>query len=162
VPRSQAPVHEADASQEPAPAALTDQLGFLLKHAYLAYQSIQLPALEPLDLDGRQLAVLMVVKAEGPALQQRLSERMRVDRTTMVALVDALERGGLVERRRDPVDRRGYQVSITKKGAKVLERAREAIRAVEREFLDPLSAEEHRQFRTLLARVAQQGGHSSD
>jgi DNA-binding MarR family transcriptional regulator len=128
-------------------------LGFLLKHAYTGYQSIQRPALAPLGLDGRLLAVLTLVEAEGPALQQRLSERLGVDRTTMVALIDALEQGGLVQRQRDPVDRRGYHVSITKKGAKVLHRAHEAIRVVEHDFLAGLSAEEQLQFSILLGKV---------
>ncbi len=116
-------------------------------------KSIQLPALGPLELDGRLLAVLTVVDAEGPSLQQRLSERLGVDRTTMVALVDALEQSGCVDRRRDPIDRRGYQVSITTKGAKLLDKATNAILAVERDFLASLTAQEQRQFRTLLRKV---------
>jgi DNA-binding MarR family transcriptional regulator len=154
MPRSQALESGADASQEPPPRALTERLGFLLKHAYLAYQAIQGPALTPLELDGRLLAVLTVIESTGPALQQRLSERLGVDRTTMVALVDVLERRRFVERRRDPIDRRGYRVSITRRGAKALGQAHEAVRGVEQEFLDRLTADEQRQFRSLLSRVA--------
>ncbi|MGH7912355.1 MAG: MarR family winged helix-turn-helix transcriptional regulator [Candidatus Dormibacteraceae bacterium] len=151
--RSQARGPGTEPARESPPAALADRLGFLLKHAYLAYQSMQTPALAPLGLDGRLLAVLTLVEAEGPALQQRLSERLRVDRTTMVALVDALERNKLVERRRDPVDRRGYQVRITKRGAEALLQGHRAVRTVEQALLGELSDEEQRQLRSLLGRV---------
>jgi DNA-binding MarR family transcriptional regulator len=155
MPRSQASARTADAPGPPA--VLAQRLGFLLKHVSQAHQSIQAPALAQLGLDGRLLAVLLVVDAEGPALQQRLSERLRVDRTTMVALIDTLEQSGLVERRRDPVDRRGYEVRITHKGAKILLEAINASRAAEQDFLAPLSAQEQRQLRALLGKLVLAG-----
>lgn len=92
MPRSQ------PASAPPAaPLALATRLGYLLKHAQLRYQSLQYPALNPMGLDGRLLAVLVLVAGEGPALQQRISARLKVDRTTMVGLIDALEERGFVE-----------------------------------------------------------------
>jgi DNA-binding MarR family transcriptional regulator len=133
-------------------------MGFLLKHAQVRYQSIQQPALAPFDLDGRLLAVLALIDEEGPALQARLSERLRVDRTTMVALIDALARTGLVERQHDPNDRRGHQVNFTPAGGKVVGRALAAAEAAERAFLSPLTREEQRQFRALLARLALEPG----
>jgi DNA-binding MarR family transcriptional regulator len=65
----------------------------------------------------------------------------------MVVLIDALEHSGLVERRRDPVDRQGHEVNITTIGAKLLHTATNAIRVVERDLLAPVSAQEQRQFR---------------
>ena len=143
----------AGASETP-PHALASRLGFLLKHAQLRYQSIQAPALAPFDLDGRLLAVLTLVGAEGPALQARLAQRLQVDRTTMVALVDRLEQAGLVERHRDPTDRRGYHVNITTPGSRALNQALDAVKTVERDFLGALSTAEQHQFRALLAKVA--------
>ena len=103
---------------------------------------IQAPALAPLALDGRLLAVLALVGAEGPALQARLAERLQVDRTTMVALVDRLEQAGLVERHRDSADRRGYHVNITTTGSTALKQALGAVQTVERDFLSALSKPE--------------------
>jgi DNA-binding MarR family transcriptional regulator len=160
MPTPEAPATQAPAAQGLLPAALTERLGFLLKHAYAGYQTIQRSALEPLSLDGRRLAVLTLVDAEGPALQQRLAERLGVDRTTMVALVDALEAPGLVRRRRDPADRRGQQVTITRRGVALLQRANQAVDAVEETFLAGLSELDQRQLRRLLGRVvAGAGGH---
>jgi DNA-binding MarR family transcriptional regulator len=138
---------------EAPPAALTERLGFLLKHTQLALGSILEPALAPLGLDGREFAILAVLASEGPRSQQRLGERMRVDRTTMVALVDELERKGLVERRRDAADRRAYAIQITAKGNRTLERARRVVEDAEDEILAPLSDAERGRFRQMLAKL---------
>jgi DNA-binding MarR family transcriptional regulator len=137
-----------------APAAVGDGLGYLLKHAYQRYQAIQQPALARLGLDGRLLAVLAVIGTEGPALQQRLSERLGIDRTTMVALIDALEQAGLVQRRRDPADRRGQRVRLTGKGERILSKGLDAVRHVEDDFLAGWSSRDQREFRRLLGEIA--------
>ena len=154
MPSSRLRTFPPEGARETPPNALASRLGFLLKHAQLRYQSIQAPALAPLDIDGRLLAVLTLVGAEGPALQARLAERLQVDRTTMVALVDRLEQAGLVERHRDPTDRRGYHVNITTTGSRALKQALDAVQSVERDFLGALSTSEQHQFRALLAKVA--------
>ena len=41
---------------------------------------------------------------------------MRVDRTTMVAIVDELEAAGFVDRQRNPEDRRAYALEATDAG----------------------------------------------
>lgn len=48
--------------------------------------------------------------------QQRLGQRLGIDRTTIVGLVDALVERGLVEQVRDPVDRRAYLLTRTLAG----------------------------------------------
>ena len=148
---------EPDPSPEGPPGAVAERLGYLLKHIQEAYRAIQGPALAPLGLDGRLLAVLALVDAVGPALQQRLAERLGVDRTTMVALIDALEERGLVARGRDPVDRRGYRIAITRKGTTALVKAMTAVDAAEEAFLARLSHAERRQFRRLLTKLAAPG-----
>jgi DNA-binding MarR family transcriptional regulator len=135
------------------PTPDTRRLGFLLKHAQAGLSSLTAPALAVIDLDGRQFAVLAEIGARGPIAQQRVSEALRVDRTTIVALVDELERKGLVERKRDPSDRRAYAVELTPKGRRTLERALTVVGAAEREFLGSLSEADRRRLRELLARV---------
>lgn len=157
--RPQALEHHLTTNVWKPPPALAERLGFLLKHAYTEYQSIQGAALAPLKLDGRLLAVLTLVSAEGPALQQRLSERLGIDRTTMVALIDALEHKGLVARRRDPEDRRGYRIGVTAAGTKTLARAQNLIDLVEHDLLVGLSGTERQQFRRLLSKLVRTACH---
>ena len=67
-----------------------------LRRAQLRLAEAGAAALAPSDLDGRELAVLAVLAAEYPLSQLEAAGRLGIDRTTMVALVDDLERKGLV------------------------------------------------------------------
>jgi DNA-binding MarR family transcriptional regulator len=139
------------------PAALADRLPFLLKRTQRRLAAVEGPALAAFDLDGRQFAVLALLAGEGPMRQQQLSDRVQVDRTTVVALVDGLEAKGFVERRRDPADRRAHVVRPTVKGRATLRRATTAVESAEREFLDPLAPSEARQLKNMLARLVSAG-----
>ena len=137
----------------PSAESLQDRLGYLLKHAQLALASHTAAALEPLGVNGRELAVLTVL-GTGPApAQQQAAAQLGVDRTTMVDLVDALESKGLVERRSDPGDRRRNLVHLTEKGRKVLDEGERAYREAERAFLGGLGDDEARRLKSLLRRV---------
>jgi DNA-binding MarR family transcriptional regulator len=117
---------------------LAERLGYLLKHAQQRLVQAAGPAMAPFGIDGRELAVLTVLSAGVPLSQQEAADQLRVDRTTMVSLVDALEMKGLVERRRSAHDRRKNIVQLTETGARCLRGAARARDRVDREFLAPL------------------------
>jgi DNA-binding MarR family transcriptional regulator len=128
------------------PDALADRLGYLFKHAHQRLLDLAGPAMAPFGIDGRELAVLTVLGAGVPMSQQEAAEELGVDRTTMVALVDALEDKGLVERHRSQSDRRKNIVELTSAGRKCLRGAGRARDAAEQEFLTPLGAAGARSF----------------
>src|SRR5215469_14812968 len=112
------------------------------------------PALEPFGISGRQCAVLVAVNEQAPSSQHDVAQRMGVDRTTMVALVDELEAKGLVERRPDSRDRRKNVVALTEAGRTTLEGATRAVDEAERRFLGPLSDDEAAALRETLRTAA--------
>jgi DNA-binding MarR family transcriptional regulator len=124
------------------PAVLMERLSFLLKRAYALLEDAIELGLTELNISGREFAVLTLIEAEGPASQQRLADRVGVDRTTMVALIDALEEKELVNRLRDPNNRRAYLLETTKAGHKRLRDALNAVKRAEQEILAPLSSAE--------------------
>jgi DNA-binding MarR family transcriptional regulator len=128
------------------PDALASRLGYLLKHAQQRLVQAAAPVMTEFGIDGRELAVLTVLAAGHPLSQQEAAEQLGVDRTTMVALVDALEAKGLVERQRSPQDRRKNIVLLTQAGSDCLRGAGAARDEVEREFLAPLGDTLGRQF----------------
>lgn len=132
------------------PAALCDRLGFLLGRAHMAHRSLAERALAPLGLGVKEFGALSVLVDEGPLSQQRLGERQGVDRTTMVAVVDNLEQTGLVERRRNPQDRRAYSLHATAKGRRLLSQGSEAAKRAEDTFLAPIPARDRRRLKQLL------------
>ncbi|MDP9844281.1 MarR family winged helix-turn-helix transcriptional regulator [Streptosporangium lutulentum] len=133
---------------------LASRLGYLLKHAYLQLTEASAHALAPFGIDGRELAILAVLATESPLSQLEAAGRLGVDRTTMVALVDALEGKGLVERHRSAQDRRKNTVQLTPAGQDRLRRAEHARQEMERQFLAPLSGSDAdrlvRALRTLV------------
>jgi DNA-binding MarR family transcriptional regulator len=141
--------------------ALAERLGFLLGQTKAILHQAAEPAL-PAGFTGKHVGCLSVIATEGPLSQQRLGERAAMDRTTVVAIVDALEEAGYVERRRDPDDRRAYALEVTDAGQEWLEDARATILGVEDDFLAPLTAGERRTLVELLQRLltgsTQRGG----
>ncbi|MEV0229373.1 MarR family transcriptional regulator [Nonomuraea sp. NPDC050786] len=129
------------------------RLGYLLKHANLRLGELTGPALEPYGIDGRELAVLSVLRTPEPLSQLEAAQRLGIDRTTMVALLDGLERKKLVGRRPHPGDRRKNMVELTEQGREVLEGATRAVEAAEEVFLAALPGEDARLFRQLLERL---------
>ncbi len=109
--------------------------------------------LAPLGIDGRHFGVLAVLSELGPVSQQALADILAVDRSTMVAFVDELERRGYVRRGRNPGDRRAYALELTRSGASAQRDAAELLEGCERHYLEPLTAAERRQLLELLGRV---------
>jgi DNA-binding MarR family transcriptional regulator len=120
---------------------VTTRLGYLLKHAREQLSELTATALEPYGVDGRQVAVLLVLADGEPTSQQAAAGRLGIDRTSMVGLLDVLEGKGLVARRPDTSDRRRNVVALTPTGRDTLARATQACDAAEREFLRPLTPE---------------------
>jgi DNA-binding MarR family transcriptional regulator len=96
---------------------------------------------------------LSIIHRAGPMSQQTLGEMLGKDRTSIVAVVDELEAEGLVERRRNPADRRAYALEVTQRGADWLERARPVLLRAEDQLLAELEPEERRRLIELLQRV---------
>jgi DNA-binding MarR family transcriptional regulator len=122
------------------------RLGYLLKHAQQRLTELTGPALAPYGISGRELAVLLTLAGCEPASQQQAAQRLGVDRTTMVGLVDALEAKNLVARRAQESDRRRNVVELTEAGRETVRRAGQAAAQAEREFLAPLTPEMAAQF----------------
>jgi DNA-binding MarR family transcriptional regulator len=98
-------------------------------------------------------ALLNIVAARDGAIQQELGAAMGVDPSTMVSLVDELERAGLAKRTPHPGDRRARAVTITPKGRRRLQDARQLAFQVEDEVLHGLTGKEREQLKALLRRA---------
>ncbi|MER5177614.1 MarR family transcriptional regulator [Streptomyces sp. NPDC002896] len=130
--------YDVDMTGDVTSNPLASRLGYLLKHAHLQLMEASSHALAPFEIDGRELAVLAVLATEVPLSQLEAARRLGVDRTTMVALIDALEGKGHVERRRSAQDRRKNTVRLTPAGQDCLHRAERAREQTERQFLAAL------------------------
>ena len=132
---------------------LSRRLGYLFKHAQLRMAELTAAALAPYVIDGRELGVLLVLADGQPASQQQAAQRLAIDRTTMVAMLDTLEGKGLVSRHPDADDRRRNVVELTDAGRDILQRAVKASDDAERALLAPLSPQAARQLRDSLQAI---------
>ena len=135
------------------PPALVGRIGFLLGRAHMKGRELGNKALEPLELEVKQYGALAVLASEGALSQQALGERLGCDRTTMVALMDDLERKGHTKRRRNPDDRRAYALELTPSGRSILGRANRRLDAAEQSIFAALSPDERATLRELLIRL---------
>jgi len=91
--------------------------------------------------------------AVGPISQHDLGDQLVIDRTTMVELIDDLEKQGAVLRRRNPADRRSYALSLTAKGKTLQKRAAQAFDAVTDEVFASLKPAERNALGDMLRRI---------
>ena len=133
---------------------LVKSSGFLLARLGLAFKAKALAQIEHEGFEGHHYSVLAILAEGARETQSTIAEALDVDPSRLVALLDSLEERGLIERQRDPHDRRRHVVSITGEGKLKLQRLRAVAKQVEDEFLAPLSPEERETFHSLLLQLA--------
>lgn len=111
-------------------------------------------ALEPENLSSRSVLVLACVDEGNSASQQEVAERVCVDRSDLVKLLDRMEVDGLLVRKRDPIDRRRQVPALTTQGRRALRRARAIVDDVHAQVLSNLSADEQQLLGNLLRKAA--------
>ena len=131
-----------------------ERIGQLLTVAAAAAQSLARERLRPLGLTPRGWAVLSALAAGRPRPQIDLATETGTDRTVMTYLLDDLATQGLIERVRDPDDRRSYHIHLTRRGEEMHRKVAADLAAQADTLLRPLDAPERRRLADLLARVA--------
>src|SRR5919206_4423304 len=121
-----------DRAAEVEVAEFTGQLFFRL---WRASHSRTAAALETIGLTPALFAILNYLQAHDGAIQQQVGSAMGIDPSTMVSLVDQLERAGLAKRRPHARDRRAREVLLTPKGRRTLGRGRALAKEVESDVL---------------------------
>jgi len=136
------------------PEQLSASPGFLLSKAAEIVTAHFSRALKPYGINPREYGVLAFITEHGPQSQQRIGERLNIDRTTMVNIIDDMESSGLVARLRDSTDRRRYAITMTDKGETLVDTELGRInRVAHDDFLSVLSSEESKVLIELLHRL---------
>jgi DNA-binding MarR family transcriptional regulator len=140
------------------PMRLPDELlaksGFLLVRLAMAFKGRAIAELEAVGYSQYHYSVLAVLGEQSRKAQATIAEALGVDPSQLVGILDALEDRGLVERQRDPDDRRRHVVSLTSQGRAQLVRLRRLIDRMEDELFTPFDAASRATFHELLLRLA--------
>ena len=110
---------------------------------------------QSVGLRPKQFAVLNAIALADGASQGEIGGRMGLDPSGLVSAIDELEGMGLVERRRDPADRRRYVLGLTEDGRATLRRGRRVVAESARELLASLDDDEVDKLVDLLGRVVE-------
>jgi DNA-binding MarR family transcriptional regulator len=96
--------------------------------------------------------------APGGSRLTELARRANMSPQAMGELVDELEQLGYVVRRPDPSDRRAKLITLTRKGHACIAAGVATIEGIEEQLVDRLGERGHRQLRSLLAKLLDEGG----
>jgi DNA-binding MarR family transcriptional regulator len=132
------------------------RLGYLFKHVQMRMEELNAQALAPFGIDGRELGILLVIAGHEPGSQQQAAQRLGIDRTSMVARLDALEDKGLVSRHPHAQDRRRNIVELTAAGRDTVKRANKASERAEAALLASLTPQEGERLREALQAIVAQ------
>lgn len=142
------------------PPSLAEHPGYLAFQVGKVASRLLADELAPHDLRPTHLAVLAALSDVGPCCQRDLCDRLDVDKSHMVAFVDDLEDRGLLERQRDPEDRRRHRVAITEDGRTALKTLLAAQQRAEDALAGGLDPAQRAALVSLLARVVAAADHS--
>jgi DNA-binding MarR family transcriptional regulator len=132
---------------------LTRLIGFHLRDAQIAVFRDFAAAVEGLDASPVIFAVLALIGANQGIKQSALAHSVRLDRSSMVSVLDNLERRKLVERRAVEGDRRSNALALTPAGAALLRTLRRRVASHEQRLARDLSAAERAKLVELLQRI---------
>jgi DNA-binding MarR family transcriptional regulator len=145
---------------EPTPAAsvlpgyvVEDQVGFLMRRANQRHTAIFLDGMTEAGLTPTQFTALVKIVELGHITQNHLGRLSAMDPATIQGVIRRLMDRDLVTRAAAPLDRRAIVLAPTQAGVELAARAVVAARRITRATLEPLTADEQRQFLGLLRKL---------
>ena len=112
---------------------------YLVKQVELAIRSHLDDMFRPIGLTALQYTALTVLEYHPDRSSAQLARESFVTAQSMADMITALERRGLIERHRDPGDRRRLVVALTAAGQDVLDRYRDQVAMLEARMVAGLS-----------------------
>ncbi|MFG2680453.1 MarR family winged helix-turn-helix transcriptional regulator [Streptomyces sp. NPDC048392] len=131
------------------PESLTGFIGYLLRRVHAQFSSTG----DGGDADSRDFLILDALTGHDWESQLDLAERLGINRTIMVSVIDRLEERGEVRRTRNPDNRRQYVLSLTNEGRRALDARRRAVAERDARLTSVLTPDETARLDGLLARL---------
>jgi DNA-binding MarR family transcriptional regulator len=131
--------------------SLGSQLCFSVYSAMLAFNKVYRHALKALDVTYPQYLVLMLLREGDNVSMSGISQRLKLESSTLSPLLKRMEEQGILVRKRYAFDERQIIISLTEKGATLVAKAGAVPAYVAR--ASGLTSEENKVLRALLAKL---------
>jgi DNA-binding MarR family transcriptional regulator len=132
-------------------------VGYMLRRAQLVVFEDFIGAMAAVGLRPASFSVLCIIKANPGSTQTAVSEALGLQRTNLVAIIDALEKRGLARREPAVNDRRSHALFLTTAGERLLGEAMKLQAEHEGRVLARLRPKERDQLLGLLQRMLGNG-----
>jgi DNA-binding MarR family transcriptional regulator len=151
--RAASPKHERLAGARVDLGPLPKLLGYNIRRASQVSWRTYVSSIGENKLRPGLFSLLCLVRANTGIAQIELGTHLGVDKASIVALLDRLERAGLIERRRCTRDRRRQGIFLTDAGSAELDSLLSKVRRIERHMTSRFNKAELDQFLGFLQRM---------
>lgn len=128
-----------------------DRLIFLLGHArHRVYLRLDQALLDRAGVTTVQVGALFFLQGNDGCLLSQMGQGLMLDKSAITGLVDRLEKKGMIERRKDPADRRAIRLHLTRRGRDVTAKALPVVKEQNRAIKEGFSREEIEVFSRVL------------
>jgi len=147
--------NNSKSSEEKRRFNIDECLGFIANRLVRVFQKAFDKKLEGYGLTSAQFCVLAKLLEEEGITQTELAHRLYIESPTLVRTLDKMEEANIIERRRDPSDRRAYHIHLKPKGRKMRDFVDEIGFAVHKEATKGLTKDEIENLRKSLFKIWQ-------
>jgi MarR family transcriptional regulator, transcriptional regulator for hemolysin len=113
------------------------------------YYGVLSKRLEHLKVE-RYYTILYFLYTNNGCSQQHICNNLAIDKTAMVKVIDYLVRNGLIERKKNPADRREQFITLTKQGARETEQVVNAFLKVDEEIFKSIRKQDRQVFTSVI------------
>ncbi|MFL6111950.1 MAG: MarR family winged helix-turn-helix transcriptional regulator [Catenulispora sp.] len=135
------------AASSAAPSGVEPTLLYVIKQLELAIRAHLDDILRPEGMTALQYTALTVLERHPDLTSAQLARNSFVTNQSMADMVTVLEARGLIERHRDPADRRRLVIALTAAGRRLLRKYRDKVAAIETLMLSGLDDRQARELR---------------
>lgn len=132
---------------------MADPLAYLLSDSARLLRRAFDARVRAMGVTGPQARLLLVLGLHEGENQGFYADRLDVEAITLCRMLDRMEDAALIERRRDPADRRAWRVHLTAAGQDLLPRLREGISPMIADMLGGLDDSDRARLSEMLELV---------
>ena len=133
---------------------LTELLGYHVRLAQVSIFRDFAANLRNYDMSPTQYGTLVIIGANPGIKQTDLAHAIQLDRSTIVPLLDRLEKSGWVTRERLPSDRRTNALKLTQAGKEFLDKLTPMVRNHDQRIQDKLDKTDKKQLVNILNKIS--------